>query len=278
MYDFIIYLIEPFYLPFIQRALLLGITIGIVCAVLSCYLVLKGWALIGDALSHSLLPGVLLSHMFGLSIFIGALCAAILSTTLMGVIKRKTKLKEDTIVGIVFSVMFAMGLFLFSVIDTELHITHLLFGNILGIDRNSLLTHLIILVCILAIICLKARDLMLFCFDEKQLTMQGMSIKFHHYLLLFLLSVVLVVSIQAIGVLFVIGLLIIPGMFGYSMTKQFHFMMMYASFFSALTIFIGILVSFYLDVASAPLIIVIQTLFLLLTFALTSRITKNKQI
>lgn len=264
MIEIIHYLVEPFTYPFMQRALFMGLVIGVVCAFLSCFLVLKGWALMGDAISHAVLPGIILSALFGLPIVLGAFAAGVIATVLIGFIKTKTRLKEDSAIGIVFSIFFALGLFLFAFINTELHLTHILFGDILGVNGSKMWQDILILMAVFVVLLVKSPDLLLFCFDSLQLKMIGKSVKLYHYFLLLILSAVIVISIQAVGILFVVALLIIPGMFGFILVKRFGLMVLFATLFSSLTIIMGILFSYHLDVATAPLIVVLQSIITIL--------------
>ncbi|SET08897.1 metal ABC transporter permease [Thorsellia anophelis] len=258
------FFVEPFTYPFMQRALVMGLTIGIVCAFLSCFLVLKGWALMGDAISHAVLPGIILSTLINMPIIIGAFIAGFITTILIAYIKSSTRLKEDSVVGIVFSFFFALGLFLFAFIETQLHLTHILFGNILGVDADNMLKDIIILFCVFLLLLVKSKDLILFCFDSIHLKMLGKSTRLYHYFLLLVLCLVIVISIQAVGILFVVALLIIPGMFGFIIVKRFEQMVFLSIIFSVMTIILGILLSFHLDVATAPLIVVFQSIGILI--------------
>lgn len=260
MIDLLNTLLEPVSYPFMQRALLMGLVIGVVCAFLSCFMVLKGWSLMGDAISHAILPGIILSYVISIPLFIGAFIAGMLSTLFMGHLKRTTRLKEDSIIGIVFSVLFALGLFLFSLIETELHLTHILFGNILGINGEQMMLDIIILLVTFVLLLSNSRTLVLFCFDPIQLHMLGKSNKLYHISLLLILSIVIVISIQVVGILFVVALLITPGMFGYTLSHRFASMVTYAIVFTVFTIILGTLLSYYLDVATAPLIVVLQAI------------------
>ena len=158
-------LIEPLSFEFMQRALLMSILIGGVCAIFSCFLILKGWALMGDAVSHAVLPGLALAYIAGLPLMLGAFAAGLLCTLATGYIKTNSRIKEDAAMGIVFSGMFALGLVLLTRIETDIHLLHILFGNILGITTADMLQAGTIAVFISALMLAKRRDIMLYCFD-----------------------------------------------------------------------------------------------------------------
>lgn len=258
--DILNFLLEPLSYPFIQRALIMASAIALVCAMLSCFLVLKGWALMGDAISHAVLPGIVLAYMLAIPLTLGAFIAGILSTTLIGYIERKSRLKEDTVIGIVFSGMFAAGLLLFTLVKTDLHLMHILFGDILGVQADSMRLDLLLLLLVAVIILFKRTDLMLFCFDQMHVGIIGQSSRKLHFMLLSMLALVIVFAIQAVGVLLVVAMLISPGMFGYLLAKRFGRMMWIAIFYAQITVLFGVLGSFYLDVATAPFIVVLQAL------------------
>ncbi len=156
---------EPFAYPFMQRAIVAAIVTGVVCAVLSCYLVLKGWSLMGDAISHAVLPGIVVAFVVGIPLAIGAFLSGIFCAVATGYLKENSRVKEDTVMGIIFSGMFAFGLVLFSRIDTDQHLSHILFGNMLGITDGELKQTLLIAGITLAVVLLKRKDFMLYCFD-----------------------------------------------------------------------------------------------------------------
>ena len=175
MSDFLTSLfIDPFAFPFMQRAMFAAILTGAVCAVLSCFLVLKGWSLMGDAISHAVLPGIVLAFVMGIPLIIGAFISGLFCAFATGYLKEHSRIKEDTVMGIVFSGMFALGLVLFTRIDTEQHLTHILFGNILGITQAELRQTLIIAGLTMVVLMVKYKDFMLYCFDPNQARVIGL--------------------------------------------------------------------------------------------------------
>ena len=253
-------MIEALAFPFMQKALLAAMVTGSVCAVLSCFLVLKGWSLMGDAISHAVLPGVVLAYLVGLPLIIGAFASGLACAVATGYIKENSRLKEDTVMGIVFSGMFAFGLVLFSRIDSDQHLSHILFGNILGITHDELLQTVIIGLAVLTIVLVKRRDLMLYCFDPTQAQVIGLPVKWLHYGLLSLLALAIVTSLQAVGVILVIAMLIAPGITAFTLCRRFGGMLMVAVAVAVFSSVAGIMLSFFIDAASGPCIVIVQAL------------------
>ncbi|MDX6767852.1 MAG: metal ABC transporter permease [Candidatus Methylacidiphilales bacterium] len=249
---------EPFSHPFMQDALLAGLLVGTVCAVLSCYLVLKGWSLLGDAVSHAVLPGIVLAYLFGLPLAAGAFASGVFCGAASGFLKANSRLKEDTVLGIVFTGLFAFGLVLFSKTESDLHLDHILFGNILGIEPETLRQVLAIGGVTLAVILVLRKDLMLFCFDPLQARTIGLNTVFLHYLLLCLLAATVVVSLQAVGIILVVAMLITPGCIGYLMSDRFEGMMAWSVGSAWLACAAGIWFSFRIDGSTAACIVLAQ--------------------
>ncbi len=251
-------LLEPFRHAFMTEALLVGCLVGAVCAVLSCYLVLKGWSLMGDAVSHAVLPGVVLAHLAGLPIAVGAFAAGLFCAGATGWIKTHSRLREDTVLGIVFTGLFAFGLVLFTKVETEAHLSHLLFGNILGIERADRLQTLAVALPTLVVILALRRDLLLFCFDPAHARAIGLSTTRLHYLLLALLSATIVASLQAVGILLVVAMLVTPGCTARLLTDRFDTMLLLAAGSSVLATATGVYVSFFLNGSTGACIVLAQ--------------------
>ena len=255
------YLVEPFTFEFMRRAVLMSVIIGIVCSLFSCFLILKGWSLMGDAVSHAILPGLALAYVAGIPIVIGAFLSGLICSISIGYIKEHSRIKEDTVMGIIFSGMFAFGLVLITRIESDVHLMHVLFGNVLGIRNYDLIEAGIIAVAASIIMVVKRRDLMLYCFDPVQAGVQGLPVKMLHFGLLILLSLTIVSALKAAGIILVIAMLIAPGAIGFLLSKRFDMMMGIAVFVSVFSCILGTLLSFHLDAATAPLIVVIQAGF-----------------
>jgi manganese/iron transport system permease protein len=258
------YLIEPLSYGFMQRALLMSVMIAIVCSIFSCFLILKGWSLMGDAVSHAVLPGLGLAVLLGIPLAIGAFVAGLFCAVTTGYIKENSRVKEDAVMGIVFSGMFAAGLVLLTKIETDVHLLHVLFGSVLGITNADLAeAGSIALLCSLVML-LKRRDLMLYCFDPAHAGVIGLPVRFLHFALLILLSLTIVSALKAAGIILVIAMLIAPGAIGFILAQSFDRILLIALSVSVLSCILGTVVSFHMDAATAPLIVVIQAGFFVL--------------
>lgn len=256
-------LLEPFQYGFMVDAMIVGVAVGAVCAVLSCYLVLKGWSLMGDAISHAVLPGIVLAYAAGLPLAVGAFSSGLLCAVLTGYIKANSRVKEDTVMGVVFTGLFALGLVLFTKIKSDLHLDHILFGNILGLEAGDLRDTLIVGGITLAIVLALRRDLLLFCFDPSQARTIGLRTRLLYYLLLSLLAVTIVVSLKAVGIILVIAMLVTPGCIGYLLTDRFNVMLLIAVASAVGSSVMGVYVSFFLAASTgACIVLLLSTIFL----------------
>lgn len=264
-------LVAPLALGFMQRALLLGTLVAVVCAVLSCFMTLKGWALMGDAVSHAVLPGVVLAYALGLPFALGAFVFGVGSVGLIGYIRQNTRVKEDTVIGLVFTGFFALGLVLVSKLRSSVDLSHILFGNLLGITDSDLIQTLVISLVVLALLLLRRRDLLLFCFDPTHARSIGLRTGSLHYLLLTLLSLAAVAGLQSVGIILVVAMLVTPGATAYLLTDRFDRMTLLAVGSAVLATVIGILTSYWLDASTAGCIVVVQTLQFVLVMLLAPR-------
>jgi ABC-type Mn2+/Zn2+ transport system permease subunit len=273
-------LLEPFQYPFMQEALLVGALVGAVCAVLSCYLVLKGWSLMGDAISHAVLPGVVGAYLLGLPLAVGAFASGLLCATATGWIKANSRIKEDTVMGIVFTGLFALGLVMFTKVETDAHLSHILFGNILGIEREHMIETMIAGGVTLLVILPLRKDLLLFCFDAAHARAIGLHTGFLYYLLLALLAGTIVASLQAVGIILVVAMLVTPGCIARLLTDRFDHMLIIAAGASVVASCAGVYVSFFLDGSTGPCIVLCQAVLFVfaLVFAPGYGILKNKSV
>ena len=263
--------LEPMTMVFMQRALAIGVVVAVVCAVLSCFMTLKGWALMGDAVSHAVLPGVVIAYALGLPFALGAFVFGVGSVWLIGAIKQHTRVKEDTVIGLVFTGFFALGLVLISKIRSSVDLTHILFGNLLGIsDADLVQTVVISAVCLLVLLLLR-RDLLLFCFDPSHARTIGLNTGVLHYLLLTLVSLAAVAGLQTVGIILVVAMLVTPGATAYLLTDRFDRMTWLAVLSAVSATVLGIYTSYWLDASTAGCIVVVQTLQFLLVMLLAPR-------
>lgn len=256
-------LLEPFQFPFMVDAMIVGIAVAAVCSVLSCYLVLKGWSLMGDAISHAVLPGIVIAYAIGVPLALGAFTSGLLCAVLTGYIKANSRVKEDTVMGVVFTGLFAFGLVIFTKVKSELHLDHILFGNILGLAPGDRRDTLWVAGLTLAAVLTLRRDLLLFCFDPGHARTIGLRTTLLYYMLLSLLAVTIVVSLKAVGIILVIAMLVTPGCIGYLLTDRFNRMLMIAAAAAIFSSFVGVYVSFFIDASSGACIVLTQALIFL---------------
>ena len=266
------YIVEPLSYDFMQRALIVAVIVGAVSAVLSCYVILKGWSLMGDAVSHAVLPGIVIAHAIGLPLALGAFASGLLCAVFSGYLRANSRVKEDTVLGIVFSGLFAFGLVLFTKIDTGEHLLHILFGNLLGVRWDDIYEIAIVGGTTLLIVLALRRDLLLYCFDPTHARAIGLPVAVLHYGLLALLSATIVAALKAVGIILVIAMLIAPGAIAFLLTQRFDAMLAIAAASAIGTSIAGTLISFHIDAATGPTIVVLQAgLFVLALLAYTIR-------
>lgn len=248
----------PLQYPFMQRALIVSVIVGAVCAVLSCYLVLKGWSLMGDAISHAVLPGIVLAHVLAIPLAIGAFAAGLSCALLTGYLKENSRVKEDTVMGIVFSGMFGLGLVIFTKVETDQHLLHILFGNMLGVTFQDLIETAIIAGATLLVVLIKRRDFLVYCFDPNHARAIGLPVRALHYGLLILLSLTIVSSLKAVGIILVIAMLVAPGAIAYLLTDSFERMLVIATAVAVGASAVGTIASFHIDGATGACIVLVQ--------------------
>lgn len=259
-------LLQPFQFPFMQNAFLIALIVAPPTALLSCFLVLKGWALMGDAVSHAVLPGIVLAYMAGVPLLIGAFVAGLGSSLLTGYLADNSRIKRDTVMGVVFSAMFALGIVLHTAFPTDVHLDHILFGNMLGVGRGDLITAAVIAGPVTLVLALKWRDLMLHAFDPAQAQVSGLATGVLHYGLLTILALTIVATLSSVGLILAIGLLIAPGAIAFLLVRSFGAMLITATAVCLTAMTMGVYASFHLDAAPAPTIILILTAMFLLAF------------
>ena len=265
-------LLQPFTFDFMLRATVIALLVAIPTAILSCFLVLKGWSLMGDAVAHAVLPGVILAYLLGFPYIIGAFIAGMLCAVTTGFISENSRLKEDTVMGVVFSSMFALGIVMMSKIESEVHLDHILFGDILGITETDILITGAITLFSLLFLIIKGKDLVLYIFDLQHAKAIGLPIRLLHYCLLALLSITIVSALKAVGMILVIASLIAPGAIAYLITNRFKNMILISLIINSLCAVLGVYASFFIDSAPAPTIVVMLTIVFVIVFTVkTSR-------
>jgi len=248
------------------RALLISATVGGVCGLLSCYMTLKGWALMGDAVSHSVLPGVILAYAIGLPFSVGAFVFGVGSVAMIGFVKQKSRIKEDTVIGLVFTGFFALGLVLVSKTRSNIDLTHILFGNVLGISIADIQQTVLISALVTAVLLLFRRDLLLFCFDPTHARSIGINTGVLHYLLLSVLSLAAVAGLQTVGIILVVAMLVTPGATAYLLTDRFDRMSWLAIGSSIVSSLLGVYTSYWTDSSPAGCIVLVQTGLFVIAF------------
>ncbi|ODA67430.1 Manganese transport system membrane protein MntB [Methyloligella halotolerans] len=261
----------PFLFPFMQQAFLIALCVAVPTALLSCFLVLKGWALLGDATSHAVLPGVVLAYVAGIPLGIGAFAAGMLCALATGFLRENSRVKQDTVMGVVFSGMFGLGIVLYTQIDTNLHLEHILFGDMLGVGWDDIAQSAIIALVVVGAIVLKWRDLLLHAFDPQQAKAIGLPVRLLHYGLLCILSLTIVGALQAVGIILAIAMLIAPGAIAFLITKRFGAMLMTSMAVAVGCSLLGVYLSFFIDSAPAPTIVLLMTCVFIGAFVSTRR-------
>jgi len=270
-------LLSPFQFDFMLNAFLISALIAVPTALLSCFLVLKGWSLMGDAISHAVFPGVVIAYMIGIPYAVGAFVAGLFSAIATGFLKDNSRIKQDTVMGIVFSGMFGLGLVLYLEIQSDVHLDHILFGDMLGIGAYDLIQAAIIALVATAIIGLKWRDLLLHAFDPAQARVAGLPVALLHYGLLSLISLTIVGALQAVGIVLVIALLIAPGAIAFLLSRSFGTMLWISLAIALVASQLGVYLSFFLDSAPAPTIVLPMAAIFLVAFVWTAWRTRQRE-
>jgi ABC-type Mn2+/Zn2+ transport system permease subunit len=250
-----------------QRGLLASTLVGVLCAVVGCYVVLRGMAFLGDALAHAILPGVAIAYLFNGNLMLGALVAAIIVAMLIGFLSRQGTIKEDTAIGILFAAALSLGVLLISSIRTyAVDLTHILFGNVLGVSSEDLILTAVLGVVVLGFIVVFYREFLVMSFDPVLAATLRMRAERFRTLMLILLALTIVVSLQTVGVGLVSAMLVTPGAAAYLLTRRLASMMIVSAFIGAVSSVVGLYLSFYLSVASGAAVVLTATTIFLLAF------------
>lgn len=263
------WLLDPLQYALIQRALLAAVMTGIVCAVLGAYIVLRGMAFLGDALAHTILPGVVVAYLLGWPLAVGALVMGVLTALGIGFLTDQGMVKEDTAIGIIFAGSFVLGVALLSTAGNySVDLTHFLFGNLLGVSGADLWVTLLLGTVVLAVIGLFYKEFLVISFDMTLAQTLRLPTTFLRYLLLVLLAVTIVVSLQVVGIALILAMLITPAATASLLTNRLLPLMAYAAVIGAFSAVMGVYVSYHLDVASGPAVVLVATAIFLLAFLL----------
>ncbi|RLK48804.1 manganese/iron transport system permease protein [Alkalispirillum mobile] len=262
---------SPFDYGFMQRALLTSVLVGAVCGMLSCYVVLKRWSLLGDAISHAVLPGVAIAYLLGWPFFIGAFITGALTSLGIGAIERHTRIKSDAAMGLMFTAAFALGIVIISKIASSTHLMHILFGNVLGVQHSALLLTLVSGIIAFLVVWLFYRPLLLYTFDPLQAQALGFRTSAIHYGLILLLTLTIVASLETVGIILVVAMLITPGATAHLLTERLTTMMGLSVGVGVVSAVVGLYLSFFFDVASGGAIVLVATAIFLLTLLFAPR-------
>ncbi|TBY03035.1 metal ABC transporter permease [Rhizobium laguerreae] len=264
-------LLSPFQFGFMVNALVISVLVAIPMALLSCFLVLKGWSLMGDAISHAVFPGVVIAYIVGIPFAVGAFVAGMFCAIATGFLKDNSRIKQDTVMGIVFSGMFGLGLVLYVKIQSDVHLDHILFGDMLGVSWRDIGQSAVIAAITAVILGVKWKDFLLHAFDPAQARAVGLMINLLHYGLLALISLTIVGALQAVGIILSIAMLIAPGAIAFLLTRRFSTMLLLSVAIAVFGSFVGVYLSFFIDSAPAPTIVLVLAIGFVLAFIHATR-------
>lgn len=264
-------IIAPLQYDFMLKAIIVSSLVGVVCALLSCFLVLKRWSLMGDAVSHSVLPGVVLAYVVGVPFSIGAFIFGLGGVLGIGYIKQRVRLKDDAVIGIVYTTLFALGLVLVSKVPSNIDLMHILFGYVLGISDGDAWQVGLIAVAVTALLIALRRNLLLYSFDPGHASAIRLNVTFYHYLLLTLLALTVVASVQTVGIVLVVAMLITPGAIAHLLTDRFDHMLLWAVGVSVVSCIAGAYASYYFDVSTGGAMVLVLGCIFVLTFLLAPK-------
>ncbi|HBC4707025.1 TPA: metal ABC transporter permease [Staphylococcus aureus] len=262
---------------FLNRALITSIIVGIVCGTVGSLIVLRGLSLMGDAMSHAVLPGVALSFLFGIPMFVGALITGMIASILIGYITSSSKTKPDAAIGISFTAFLASGIIIISLINTTTDLYHILFGNLLAITNSAFLTTIVIGSIVLILIIIFYRPLMISTFDPTFSRMSGLNTTLLHYFVMLLLSLVTVASIQTVGIILVVALLITPASTAFLISKKLYSMMIIASLISVISSIVGLYYSYIYNIPSGATIVLCTFVIYIITLFFTKFTNRKKR-
>ena len=251
---------------FLQSALIASLLVGVMAGLVGCFIILRGMALMGDAISHSVLPGVALAHIFGINLLLGASLFGILASLVIGFIAEKSKLKTDTSIGIVFSAFYALGFILIAQAESTANLHHILFGNVLAVSGSDLRSTVLVLAVVILFIVLFYKELLISSLDPIYAKTYGLNTRVLHYALMLLLTLVTVSALQTVGIILVVAMLITPAATAFLWTNNLVKMLILAATFGASAAFLGLFFSYTFNWASGPAIVLVAAAIFLVTF------------
>lgn len=251
---------------FLQNALITSIMVGIICGIMGSFIILRGMALMGDAISHAILPGVAISYMLGINYFYGAVLFGVMTAVGIGVVSQHSRIKNDSSIGIVFTAFFALGIILIGKAQTATDLTQILFGNVLSVRTSDMVMTLIVGAIVILVVSLFYKELLISTFDETMAAAYGLPTSLIHYGIMVLLTMATVASLQTVGVVLVVAMLITPAATAYLLTNRFWIMIILASFFGTLSSVIGLYISFKHNLSSGAVIVLAATALFILAF------------
>ncbi|MGW8001711.1 manganese ABC transporter permease [Staphylococcus shinii] len=262
---------DVFEFSFLQRALITSIVIGMICGVIGCFIVLRSLALMGDAISHAVLPGVAISYMIGINFFYGAVVFGVLAALGIGFVNQNSKIKSDSAIGIVFSSFLALGVLLITKAQSAIDLTEILFGNVLTVKPEDRTITFIVVAIVLIVIIVFYKEFLLSSFDPTMAAASGLPVKFIHYTLMVLLTLVTVASLQTVGVILVVSLLITPASTAYLLTKRLSTMILTSALIGMVSSVIGLFFSVTFNLPSGVVIVLVITIIFIITFFLAPK-------
>lgn len=262
---------DVFEFSFLQRALINSIVIGMICGVIGCFIVLRSLALMGDAISHAVLPGVAISYMMGINFFYGAVVFGVLAALGIGFVNQNSKIKSDSSIGIVFSSFLALGVLLITKAQSSIDLTEILFGNVLTVKPEDRTITFIVVAIVLIVIIVFYKEFLLSSFDPTMAAASGLPVKFIHYTLMVLLTLVTVASLQTVGVILVVSLLITPASTAYLLTKRLSTMILTSALIGMVSSVIGLFFSVTFNLPSGVVIVLVITIIFIITFFLAPK-------
>lgn len=251
---------------FLQKAFITSMMVGIICGIIGCFIILRGMSLMGDAISHAVLPGVALSYMLGLNYFIGAVISGVLTAIGIGFVSQNSRLKNDTAIGLLFTSAFALGIILITFLKSSTDLYHILFGNVLAVRPLDMWITVVVSILVIVCVYLFYKELLVTSFDPTMAAAYGLSTKMIHYLLMTILTLVTVASLQTVGIVLVVAMLITPAATAYLLTDRLWVMIYLSAGFGVIASIIGLYISFTYNLSSGASIVLVSTILFFIVF------------